>query len=216
MQLPGMIPTLVDDETGVSPVIGVILMVAVTVIIAAVIGSSALGLGNSVSETAPQAQFSAETGEVTMTDGAGNFETFTLMNITHGGGEAVDVDDIHMTVDGKQAYTYSPDIVDNHDNPVVLDIGDLQSDNTLSAGDEVLIATGNSYPEDFGAPTGIDLEGADNARSLYHFNGGGDIYVTDGSSSTEYTDGVKLEEGQIVRVIYEGSDLSQVLAEFEV
>lgn len=41
-----------DDERGVSPVIGVILMVAITVILAAVIASFVLGFGNSVSSNA--------------------------------------------------------------------------------------------------------------------------------------------------------------------
>ncbi len=40
------------DETAVSPVIGVILMVAITVILAAVIGTFVLGLGDDVQETA--------------------------------------------------------------------------------------------------------------------------------------------------------------------
>ena len=43
-----------NTEKGVSPVIGVILMVAITVILAAVIGTFVLNLGGSVSET-PQA-----------------------------------------------------------------------------------------------------------------------------------------------------------------
>jgi len=47
-----------------------------------------------------------------MTDGSGTSETFSIMEITHGGGEAVDVDDIYIIVDGEQAYTYSPDSVD--------------------------------------------------------------------------------------------------------
>ena len=37
-----------DDSRAVSPVIGVILMVAITVILAAVIGTFVLGLGDSV------------------------------------------------------------------------------------------------------------------------------------------------------------------------
>jgi flagellin-like protein len=40
------------DERGVSPVIGVILMVAITVILAAVIGTFVLGLGDSVQQNA--------------------------------------------------------------------------------------------------------------------------------------------------------------------
>ena len=48
---------LSDDDSAVSPVIGVILMVAITVILAAVIATFVLGLGDQVSDTAPQASF---------------------------------------------------------------------------------------------------------------------------------------------------------------
>ena len=41
-----------DDDRGVSPVIGVILMVAITVILAAVIASFVLGFGDSVQSNA--------------------------------------------------------------------------------------------------------------------------------------------------------------------
>jgi flagellin-like protein len=47
----------VSDKRGVSPVIGVVLMVAVVVILAAVIGAFVLGLGGSQQST-PQASFS--------------------------------------------------------------------------------------------------------------------------------------------------------------
>jgi len=47
-----------NDDDAVSPVIGVILMVAITVILAAVIATFVLGLGEQVSSTAPQASFS--------------------------------------------------------------------------------------------------------------------------------------------------------------
>ena len=46
-----------DDDRAVSPVIGVILMVAITVILAAVIGTFVLGLGDQVSQTTPNAGF---------------------------------------------------------------------------------------------------------------------------------------------------------------
>lgn len=51
---------LFEDDNAVSPVIGVILMVAITVILAAVIATFVLGLGEQVSETAPQASFTFE------------------------------------------------------------------------------------------------------------------------------------------------------------
>jgi flagellin-like protein len=52
--------TLFEDDDAVSPVIGVILMVAITVILAAVIGTFVLGLGDTVSSTSPSASFEFE------------------------------------------------------------------------------------------------------------------------------------------------------------
>lgn len=64
------------DDRGVSPVIGVILMVAITVILAAVIGTFVLGLGQDVSQTAPQASISFEnatgTGNITISHEGGD------------------------------------------------------------------------------------------------------------------------------------------------
>ncbi|GGL27682.1 hypothetical protein GCM10009037_09080 [Halarchaeum grantii] len=52
------------DDRGVSPVIGVILMVAITVILAAVIGTFVLGLGSQVGNNAPQASFDWDSGNM--------------------------------------------------------------------------------------------------------------------------------------------------------
>ena len=48
------------DDDAVSPVIGVILMVAITVILAAVIASFVLGLGQSTGDTAPSITFESD------------------------------------------------------------------------------------------------------------------------------------------------------------
>jgi len=56
------IKQLFKDDDAVSPVIGVILMVAITVILAAVIASFVLGLGDS-QNTAPNASFNFEFDE---------------------------------------------------------------------------------------------------------------------------------------------------------
>jgi len=72
----------------VSPVIGVILMVAITVILAAVIGTFVLGLGNSL-EQAPQAQLNAEA------DSGGN------LSISHNGGDPIAAGDIRVTVENE-------------------------------------------------------------------------------------------------------------------
>jgi flagellin-like protein len=76
---------LLTDDRAVSPVIGVILMVAITVILAAVIGTFVLGLGDQVSENAPQASL--------------NFDydtTNTQVNVTHEGGETLQASNLEL------------------------------------------------------------------------------------------------------------------------
>lgn len=53
-------PTSSSDDRGVSPVIGVILMVALTVILATVLGTVVLDFASGVSEQPPQAAFDYE------------------------------------------------------------------------------------------------------------------------------------------------------------
>ncbi|MDX1746657.1 MAG: type IV pilin N-terminal domain-containing protein, partial [Halobacteriales archaeon] len=77
---------LFTDEDAVSPVIGVILMVAITVILAAVIGTFVLGLGENVQDSAPQANFQFDYNQ-----------TATAVTITHTGGEDVDASNVDVT-----------------------------------------------------------------------------------------------------------------------
>ncbi|MFC7019035.1 MULTISPECIES: type IV pilin N-terminal domain-containing protein [Haloarcula] len=85
-----------DEENAVSPVIGVVLMVAITVILAAVIGSFVLGLGSSTSAT-PQAsfEFDYDSGDVT---------------VTHDGGDTIPEDD--LTVKGSSSDTIPKSVAD--------------------------------------------------------------------------------------------------------
>jgi len=95
-----MKPTrLLKDEDAVSPVIGVILMVAVTVILAAVIAAFVLGLGSGVSN-APQASFAYDfepSGDSFVT---GNDD---VVEITHDGGDAIDNSTVSVLVEGNEA-----------------------------------------------------------------------------------------------------------------
>ncbi|WP_410766795.1 type IV pilin [Haloferax sp. DFSO60] len=76
------------DDDAVSPVIGVILMVAITVILAAVIGTFVLGLGDQVSTTAPQASFSFDYVDGASTDN---------LTVTHDSGTAINSDNLNLT-----------------------------------------------------------------------------------------------------------------------
>ncbi|WP_436934096.1 type IV pilin [Halovenus marina] len=64
---------VLSDEDAVSPVIGVILMVAITVILAAVIASFVLGLGDSANEVQPTTsfEFDYESNDLTITVDSG-------------------------------------------------------------------------------------------------------------------------------------------------
>lgn len=80
------IKQLFTDDTAVSPVIGVILMVAITVILAAVIGSFVLNLGGSLQQNAPQASFDfdydTDNKNVTVTHSTGDSISEGSVNIT--------------------------------------------------------------------------------------------------------------------------------------
>ena len=80
---------LLNDDDAVSPVIGVILMVAITVILAAVIGTFVLGLGDQVQTTAPNANFQFDYNDAQN----GN------LTITHSGGDGVDANELFLSGD---------------------------------------------------------------------------------------------------------------------
>jgi len=86
--------TFTEDDRAVSPVIGIILMVAITVILAAVIGTFVLGLGDSVTgETAPQVSWDTA-------DGPNGNEVV----VAHNGGDSVEASNLDVTVDGSVSY----------------------------------------------------------------------------------------------------------------
>ncbi len=87
-----MIPKSITDrfeatDRGVSPVIGVILMVAITVILAAVIGTFVLDLGQSAGNQAPSAS-------LTVTSDAGDH----VFNVSHKGGDALIAENTRVVI----------------------------------------------------------------------------------------------------------------------
>jgi len=107
------------DESGVSPVVGVILMVAITVILAAVI--AAFVLGQSDIESTPQASIVID--EVN-TNVSGSF----WINLSHQGGDTFYLNDIRL-------------IVTDNDQLLQLTIDPITSTTTtsMSAGDKLSI-----------------------------------------------------------------------------
>jgi len=85
-----------DDERAVSPVIGVILMVAITVILAAVIGAFVLDLGSG-QESTPQATLEATS------------DSSDSITITHEGGDTLTADEFRVTINGATSVEDWPD-----------------------------------------------------------------------------------------------------------
>ncbi|MFC6953799.1 type IV pilin N-terminal domain-containing protein [Halorubellus litoreus] len=76
------------DEDAVSPVIGVILMVAITVILAAVIGAFVLGIGGS-QEQVPQATFNYDSTA---------YASNVMVDISHQGGGDIDSNNLDVKI----------------------------------------------------------------------------------------------------------------------
>ena len=85
---------MLQDEGAVSPVIGVILMVAVTVVLAAVIGAFVLGIGDKLGEPAPNAQIDFDYNS---DDG--------VLDVNHDGGDSITADNtgtLSLSIDATQ------------------------------------------------------------------------------------------------------------------
>jgi len=91
---------LFQDDNAVSPVIGVILMVAITVILAAVIATFVLGLGEQISETSPNTSFSFDyeasaSGPDDWSQGSSGSNA--VVTITHAGGPNINAEQLAVS-----------------------------------------------------------------------------------------------------------------------
>jgi len=109
---------LFNDDKAVSPVIGVILMVAITVILAAVIGTFVLGLGDSIQDTSPSASI---TGEIDSNED---------IVFTHQSGQNIEVDNLRIADSGDAGV--AGDVVE-------VDSGNYESGDSFTAGDAIVV-----------------------------------------------------------------------------
>ncbi|WP_226021487.1 type IV pilin [Halomicrobium salinisoli] len=159
---------LFADDDAVSPVIGVILMVAITVILAAVIASFVLNLGDQAQQSTPTASIDFEYTQNPSGD--------DVLTITHSSGDTLDGATINASVEGE---------LDNDGSTSSSDIafgpGPNGDDGNLFGTSEV--TAGTTYPlnaSDFYKPSansdsldnGLDLSEA-TVRITYTAESGG-------------------------------------------
>ena len=144
---------LFTEDRGVSPVIGVILMVAITVILAAVIGAFVLGLGDQASQSAPQAQISVDSVDA----GENN------VTLRHGGGQTIELDETRFLVTN-----VSEDETLEWNQP---------AEEGFSTADRIVISTdGDTEGGDLFPPSGEDVNEDD--ENDFDFNSGDRIEIT--------------------------------------
>ncbi|MCO8265530.1 type IV pilin N-terminal domain-containing protein [Haloferax sp. AB510] len=140
---------LLADDGAVSPVIGVILMVAITVILAAVIGTFVLGLGEQT-ESAPQASFSFDFTDNDQTSS----DSPDSLSITHDAGTAISSERLTFAVSGATAVDAASS------TPASIAVGgtlgdsswDILSSGTVNAGQTVTL-DGDDFMYNTDGPT---------------------------------------------------------------
>jgi flagellin-like protein len=127
---------LLNDDHAVSPVIGVVLMVAVTVILAAVIGTFVLGLGNQISQTNPSASFTFDYDRNPVED--------ELM-ITHSGGDTLASSEVVIRMNGASTNGSTEDDIANDLDSLInhehrfYTLSSVERDGEISAGSAAMI-----------------------------------------------------------------------------
>ncbi|NHX39087.1 MULTISPECIES: type IV pilin [Haloarcula] len=136
------IKQLIHDDDAVSPVIGVILMVAITVILAAVIASFVLGLGDQAQQATPQASFSWDFDE-----SVGNSD-YGVVTVTHDGGDTIDGNELYIRGDLPSSGTHGVSTydldADTGGDPTFANSNTV-GETEVSAGTSMDVAASDSY-----------------------------------------------------------------------
>lgn len=177
-------------------------MVAITVILAAVIGTFVLGLSDQVGDTPPRASFDISQEQTTYTGPDGgdtgtdpDTSTITEVTITHESGDTIAMSNIQMKVDGQTAYG-----LDNNgdaSDPTSKALWDGSGD--VGAGQSVTVSFYDNDPTnspDYSAGQALDVSGSPWS----------DTYASE------------LQSGDTVQVIYQSPDSksSTTLKKYEV
>jgi len=152
------------EDDAVSPVIGVILMVAITVILAAVIGTFVLGLGDQVQSDSPQASFTFDFTDTTRDVGSSTYVADDTVTVVHDGGDAIPATRLSFVANGAEGNWSSTTTgtPGNHEGSISFASGTDQWSEIESSGD---VTAGSSATLDYNS-----MEGGSAAESA-NFNG---------------------------------------------
>jgi flagellin-like protein len=119
--------SMIENDRGVSPVIGVILMVAITVILAAVIGTFVLGLGDSLGASQPSAQIGV------------SLNSSDNVTLSHNGGDSIRTGDLTINVNGNSTTYDLEDVVSSAGADDQFSVGNTYTTNQTGATDQRVV-----------------------------------------------------------------------------
>jgi len=131
---------LFADDNAVSPVIGVILMVAITVILAAVIASFVLGLGNQTQQGAPTATIGMNYEETGTNEG--------VLKLSHDGGDTLEAQNLYVRGTGIQSVSSASGLDKESTGSFVNSNGGqnpYNDDSTIKSGNRLNVGVSSSY-----------------------------------------------------------------------
>jgi len=152
---------LAEDDRAVSPVIGVILMVAITVILAAVIGTFVLGLGQQAGQNAPQASVTISDASEQYVSGAAG-TTVDTFKMEHDGGSKVETNDLTLiirdTSDDTIAASWDDWTTTQSDQALFHDGTAISGNTEISAGSLLKVQEQDSNSLDLSSGTEYQIE----------------------------------------------------------
>jgi len=157
---------LTERDDAVSPVIGVILMVAITVILAAVIASFVLGLGPS--DAAPTVNFDSDFDSSNTDPGPITGASGTLQ-VSVTGGDSVPHDQISFGGDASNIVVDASTAAGNTTWPQTNATGTADGEDAISAGDTVAVTVDTTPYE---VPVVWESEDGGTTQTLTTFEGG--------------------------------------------
>lgn len=146
---------LLAEDDAVSPVIGVVLIVAITVVLAAVAGTLLFGVVDDAGGPAPTAQFEFETND----GGDGWAGGGDFVNVTHEGGDTVAVANLDVLVGDDEAGVAASDWAEE-----------------VSAGDTVSLTDAGTPPAGT-VPVGGGIDEGETVRVVWSDPASSDTFV---------------------------------------
>jgi len=194
-------------------------MVAVAVILAAVVATFALGIGEETTSDVPQASFDIEQGTMMINATGDRYTELYVMSITHTGGDEINQDRLSVRVNGEQAWGVTPaDDCNTSDPNCDKETALWDGSGTVSSGSSVTVVHGDHPKIDDGSK-GYTIGGDPDWNSP---DGYEDVsknnLVPDGTDETDASNHIQLAAGDTVRVVWESERNGEtaVLAEHEV